>query len=315
MAVALALAGGAAGSWYWPFGSSDGAAEVPRLSELMEPVSLLIDEASDLAADGKTQESVEKYRAALEELDRIEGENPDRAASQEFATVRNKRAYVNAAIDSLLLGQVRENAKSVAVSDTTELEKRLAEEKKKLAEEEKKSTEDKKEKPSAEEKKPARDEAEKEDAVEEEKAQASGAKKARVASAEENAQASGEKTECQVPEKPLSRREQVIAHIDAGEFAEAELLVSEMLIEKPNGAMALNLKASLEAAQGKLKDAEQTLDQAIMSNPRSHYAYYNMASLLLQADPTNKSAARRYYETGLAVGGPADEQLEESLKQ
>ena len=123
------------------------------------------------------------------------------------------------------------------------------------------------------------------------------------------------KPERPVSGKPLSRREQVMADIDAGEFAEAELLISEMLIETPNGAMALNLKASLEAAQGKMKDAERTLDQAIMSNPRSHYAYYNMASLLLQADPENKAAARRYYETGLAVGGPADGQLEEALKR
>ncbi|MBQ3290588.1 MAG: hypothetical protein IJH50_14390 [Kiritimatiellae bacterium] len=302
MAVALALAGSVAASWYWPFGSSDGESSSPRLSELMEPASLLIDEASDLAADGKIQESVEKYRAALEELDRIEGENPDRAASQEFATVRNKRAYVNAAIDSLLLGQVRENAKSVAVSDTTELEKRLAEEKKKLAEEGKQS---------AEEGKPANEEAGKEDTAVDKKAQVAPAK-------EKTKDSSGEKAakpKRPVPEKPLSRREQVMADIDAGEFAEAELLISEMLIETPNGAMALNLKASLEAAQGKTKDAERTLDQAIMSNPRSHYAYYNMASLLLQADPTNKAAARRYYETGRAIGGPVDEQLEEALKR
>ena len=126
-AAVLALASGAAASWYWPFGSSDDAsAPVRRLSELMEPASRLIDEASDLAADGKSQESVEKYREALAELDRIEAENPERAASPEFSTVRNKRAYVNAAIDSLLLAQVTANAKAVAVSDTTELEKRLA---------------------------------------------------------------------------------------------------------------------------------------------------------------------------------------------
>ena len=95
----------------------------------MEPASELIDEASDLAADGKIDESVEKYRKALAELDRIELENPERAKSTEFATLRNKRAYVNAAIDSMLLSQVKQNAKAVAVSDTTELEAKLAEEK------------------------------------------------------------------------------------------------------------------------------------------------------------------------------------------
>ena len=294
-AAVLALASGAAASWYWPFGSSDDAsAPVRRLSELMEPASRLIDEASDLAADGKSQESVEKYREALAELDRIEAENPERAASPEFSTVRNKRAYVNAAIDSLLLAQVTANAKAVAVSDTTELEKRLAAEKAKSGGGGAKSSA------------PAEEVA--------------APKAAEEAPAPKPAQAAAgnpapKKPARQAPSaKPLSRREQAIADIAAGDYAAAELQINEMLTEKPNGAMALNLKASLEAAQGRLKDAERTLDQTIMSNPRSYYAYYNMASLLLKADPANKTVARRYYETGRAVGGPPDPQLEASVK-
>ena len=129
-AFVLTIVCGARASWYWPFGSDDEAdgKKPPRLSELMESASLLIDEASDLAGDGKIDESVEKYREALAELDRIEQENPDRVKAPEFASLRNKRAYVNAAIDSMLLSQIKENAKEVAVSDTTELEQRLAEE-------------------------------------------------------------------------------------------------------------------------------------------------------------------------------------------
>ena len=294
-AAVLALASGAAASWYWPFGSSDDAsAPVRRLSELMEPASRLIDEASDLAADGKSQESVEKYREALAELDRIEAENLERAASPEFSTVRNKRAYVNAAIDSLLLAQVTANAKAVAVSDTTELEKRLAAEKAKSGGGGAKSSA------------PAEEVA--------------APKAAEEAPAPKPAQAAAgnpapKKPARQAPPaKPLSRREQAIADIAAGDYAAAELQINEMLTEKPNGAMALNLKASLEAAQGRLKDAERTLDQTIMSNPRSYYAYYNMASLLLKAGPANKTVARRYYETGRAVGGPPDPQLEASVK-
>ena len=112
-------------SWYWPFGSDD-EVERPRLSVLMEKSSLLIDEASDLAADGKRKEAVEKYREVIAELDRIERENPDRVKSPEFATVRNKRAYVNAAIDTLQLAQAQANARPVAVSDTRALEKKFA---------------------------------------------------------------------------------------------------------------------------------------------------------------------------------------------
>ncbi len=125
------LALSAQASWYWPFGSSEEEEkEPPRLSELMEPASELIDTASDLAAEGKTSEAVEKYREALKKLDQIEAENPDRAKKPEFATLRNKRAYVSAAIDSMLLSQIKDNAKAVAVSDTTELEKKLAAERK-----------------------------------------------------------------------------------------------------------------------------------------------------------------------------------------
>ena len=276
----LAISCAAQASWYWPFGSDeDDEKEAPRISTLMEPASRLIDEASDLAGDGKTSESVEKYRKALEELDRIERENPERAKSAEFATLRNKRAYVNAAIDSMLMSQVKENAKAVAVSDTAELEKKLAEERAK-------------DKPSA-----ARP-----SGVE---ARSSGAKEAEPATAKKPATQNA---------KPKTKREQAMFDIANGDFAAAEIVIGEMLEAKPNNAMALNLKATMEARQGKLKEAEQTLDQAIMSNPRSHFAYYNMAIVMLQANPDNKQAARRYYETGRTFGGPKDESLEALLK-
>ena len=87
-----------------------------------------------------------------------------------------------------------------------------------------------------------------------------------------------------------------------------------MLVAKPNDPVALNLKAAMEVSQGKLKDAESTLDQAIMSNPRNHYAYYNMALLVLRMNPENLKVAKRYYETGRAVGGPEDAELEELVK-
>ena len=275
ISCALTLTCGVQASWYWPFGSDEDGFTPQRISELMEPASLLIDEASDLAADGKVSESVEKYRLALGELDRIERENPERAKSSEFATLRNKRTYVNAAIDSMLLSQVKQNAKAVAVSDTTELENKLAEER--------------------------------------------GEKKAEVkgeGGRRKRASAVRPKTASSSPPpaKPVTRREQVIDAIANGDYATAETLIGAMLREKPNGAMALNLRAAMEMRQGKLDVAEQTLDQAIMSNPRNHSAYYNLAMLLLQKDAGNKASARRYYETGRAMGGPEDHELEALVK-
>ena len=97
------------------------------MSELLEPASVLIDEAYDLSADGKTAEAVEKFRDALRELARIEAENPDRVKAPEFNTLKNKRATVTAAIDSLLLSEAQENARPISVTDTTELQKRYDE--------------------------------------------------------------------------------------------------------------------------------------------------------------------------------------------
>jgi len=114
--------------------------------------------------------------------------------------------------------------------------------------------------------------------------------------------------------KPRTKREQAMAAIVKGDYAAAEKVIGELLVEKPNGAVALNLKAAMEARQGKLKAAEATLDQAILSNPRNHFAYYNMANLMLQVRTNDTSAARRYYETGRALGGPVDAKLEEALK-
>ena len=280
MLSVLAFACGAWASWYWPFESEEDGEEPKRISELMEPASKLIDDASDFATDGKISESVETYRKALFELDRIERENPERAKGPEFATLRNKRAYVNAAIDSMLLSQVRQNARVVAVSDTTELEKKLA------AEREAKS------KPKAE-------------VVQREVVQRKETNSiVRIAAA----------TTAKPTAKPATKREQAIADIMAGDYAAAELVIKAMLAEKPNGAMALNLKAAMEMKQGRFDQAEKTLDQAIMSNPRSYSAYYNLAMLMLQKGAGNKSSAKRYYETGRAVGGPENAELEAMLK-
>ena len=293
----LLAATGASASWYWPFGDDDEEKKPPRLSELMEPASLLIDDASDLAMDGKITEAIEKYREALAALDKVERENPDRAESPEFATLRNKRAYVNAAMDSIILAQARQNAKAVAVSDTTELEKRFAEEKAARSAKKSDDTAASANKPSGGTAAPD---------VKDEKREE---KDKSVAVAEGTGKKRPE------PVKPKNKREQAIRDIVNGDYNAAMLVISEMLEEKPNGAAALNLRAVCETRQGRFKEAEKTLDQAIMSNPRDFHAYYNMAHLMLQSKGAGgKNAARRYYETGRAVGGPQDETLKEAVK-
>ncbi len=253
----------------------------------MEPASVLIDEASDFAEDGRITEAVDAYKRALAELDRIEFENAERAQSAAFATLRNKRAYVNAAIDSLHMKQARQNARAVAVTDTTELEKRF---------ESKKSgtfpAETKKPEPAAVEGRPA-------------------PSAPAVSSVRQEIQAL-------LAKNPADRRARLLLAAEdmkAKDYPASLLTIEALLEERPNDAAALNLRAAVEAEQGDFKKAERTLDQSIRSNPRNHYAYYNMARLFLRSrGGEGKTAAKRYYETGRSFGGPVDSALENQLQ-
>jgi len=295
-AVAATLSLGALGSWYWPFGSDDEEV-IPRVSELMEPASTNIDAATDFEYDGKFDEAIACYEAALRALDMVEAEYPDQMKKPEFTTVKTKRAYVKTKIDTLKFLQVKENSKAVAVSDTTELEKKLAEEKAAAAKAATPATE-----PAAEEPTPA--------PAAEVPASAPAAPAPRARPAAKPAA----KPAAPAPAKALSRQRRIAKAIADGDYAAADADIVETLRTKPNDAAALNLRAMMESAQGKLRDAEHTLDQAIQSNPKSYHAYYNMARLILKAYPDNKDGARRYYETGRAMGGPRNAALEEAVK-
>ena len=297
-AVAATLSLGALGSWYWPFGSDDEEV-IPRISELMEPASTNIDAADDFEYDGKFDEAIASYEAALRELNKVEAEYPDQMDKPEFTTMKTKRAYVKTRIDTLKFLQVKENSKAVAVSDTTELEKKLAEEKAAAAKAatpapaQEPTPAPAAEKPASEPAKPAP----------KKPAPAASVPKAKPAAKPAAA-----------PAKALSRQQRIAKAIADGDYAAADADIAETLRTKPNDAAALNLRAMMESAQGKFRDAEHTLDQAIQSNPKSYHAYYNMARLILKAYPDNKDGARRYYETGRAMGGPRNAALEEAVK-
>lgn len=298
-------------AWYWPFGSDD-EKKPPRMSELMEESSILIDEAFDLAAQGKISEAVEKYKKAYEELEKLEFQYPDRAATSEFSTVRNKKAYVSTSIDSLLLKQASENARAVAVTDTTELEKRYeAEMKAKAAG---LPVEDEDDEP--EESKSATKEN-----VPSQHKKAEGVNEAAGAPARNAAAASERRGKIAkiAAENPANRKAKIMLAVEDlknGEFNAAELTIKKLLAEKPNDVTALNLKAAVEAARGDYEKAKSTLHQLIQSNPKDPSGYYNLAKLIIKFEgAAGKTAARRYYDTARKYyGGPKDAKLEELLK-
>ena len=281
--ASLVLISQAYAAWYWPFGSEEADDKPMRMSELMEDASVLVDSAADLAAEGKIPEAIEEYNKALIELERIERENPERAATSEFSTVRNKKAYVTAAIDSLLLTQAANNARTVAVTDTTELEKKYAEE---------------------------------------EAAKMTPKKGAQTKAPEVQAKAKKPSAPAKkvVAAKPADRKSKLMlaaADYRNKDYAAAMLTLKDLLKDRADDVAALNLKAAVELAEGNAKAAEETLHSSIRSNPRSHYAYYNLARLILETrGSAGRADARRYYENGREYcSGPVDKALEEALKK
>lgn len=303
-------------AWYWPFGSDDDK-KPPRMSELMEESSILIDEAFDLAAQGKVSEAVEKYKEAYVELERLEQEYPDRAATSEFSTVRNKKAYVSTSIDSLLLKQAAENSRAVAVTDTTEIEKKYEAELKAKAAGLPVVDED-----DEDDAKPSK----KETKADASKPKADGSKNEKISSADTNVSnkvktstVRRQKIAQAVAKNPTNRKAKVMLVVEDlknKDYNAAELTIKDLLNEKPNDMTALNLKAALESAKGEYEKAKSTLHQLIQSHPREYSGYYNLARLIIKFEgASGKAMAKRYYETAREYyAGPKDEGLEKLLK-
>lgn len=354
LSAASALCFGAYAGWFWPFGSDETAEkstsqaasgeekEEKRLSELMEKASLAIDEAADFQDRGMITQAIAKYREAIAELDRVEQENKERAKTSEFSSLRTKRAYSRSAIASLQMKEALLNAKPVAVTDTTALEKKLAEEKaarekalnpEKKDDEAKKTDKPKDPKPNtgilqemldheSEVSGKKKDEIENASRLIKAKEvvltnappmtveKVSEAKPVIAVAAPIKASASAKIT---APDRK-NLRNLAIADIKSGDFASAHLVISEMLNAKPDDPLALNLLGAAYAQEGKIKEAEDALYRCIKANPGEYSAYYNMARLYLKKSPADKNGARRYYLTGRTYGGPKDLGLEGALK-
>ena len=320
----------AQGAWYWPFGADrDSTNAPPRLHRLLEPANDFIELAQDASLEGDTAKALENYRFALEELDRVETENPDRAASAEFAPLRLRRAACTAAIDAIRFAQVNENMRSVSVTDTTELEKRwekeqgLADE-----EEEKKKTEPPKQDDDAKPKDEAKKEQPppKEDVKQPTPPPKEEAKVPTSPPKEEDKNVvPPPKEEKKVDDVPQSgppkvlpkdwdgRIAQAMSDLRAQDYAAADVLLESMLNERPKDLNALLLRAAAQTGTQNYYAAQRTLERAMRAHPRSYLPYYNLANLLLMQGGDLESA-REYYELGRTVGGPVNKALEARLK-
>jgi outer membrane biosynthesis protein TonB len=296
-------------AWYWPFGDDEDSPNAkPRLHQLLENANDLIEQAEDAALDGNAEKALELYNSALTNLVDVAAKNPDRAEKPEFAPLRNKIAATSAAIDSIRFAQVNSNIRAVAVTDTTELQKKYDEEQAKKKGQ--KKPKDKKNKESA--------------ATEEKSGSKLSDKKADKPESAVKPPASppvaASPAQKSVPAKPVvvagldSRVQTALSEIQAKDYAAADLLLADLEKEFPDDLNVLILRA---AAQNGLKyhlAARRTLEKAMRAHPKHYLPYYNLAYLMFKIEGEGVKSAKQYYELGRALGGPTDARLERMFK-
>jgi len=295
-------------AWYWPFGDDEDSPDrPPRLHRLLENANDLIEQAEDASLDGDADKALELYNSALTNLVDIAQKNPDRAEKPEFAPLRNKIAATSAAIDSIRFAQVNQNIRAVAVTDTTELQKKYDEEQAK-----KKGLDvkiEKKDDEGAAKKEGNKEKEVKESPAEETKGVArQESKPAATAAAPKPA---GKPVEVAGLD---DRLQTALRELQAKDYASADLLLEELEKERKGDLNVLILRAAAQNGMKYHLAARRTLEKAMRAHPKSYLPYYNLAYLMFKLEDEGVESARQYYELGRALGGPKDERLESRFK-
>ncbi len=306
-------------AWYWPFGDDEDSPDAPpRLHRLLENANDLIEQAEDASLNGDAEKALELYNSALTNLADVARQNPDRAEKPEFAPLRNKIAATSAAMDSIRFAQVNQNIRAVAVTDTTELQKKYDEEqaRKKGLKLPKTERGDRKEaKPSSEK------------AAEKAGGKPTAKEKAPVAStprasAETEPKRTAPKAKGAAakasPQPSVAgfddRIQMAIGELQAKDYAAADLLLEDLEKERKNDMNVLILRAAAQSGLKYYLAARRTLEKAMRAHPRSYLPCYNLAHLMFRIKGEGRESARQYYELGRALGGPKDDRLEAKLK-
>jgi tetratricopeptide (TPR) repeat protein len=291
----------------------------PKVSELLKEANELMSQAQEAYVTGESKRSLELYRKALEEIARVERENPRRVSSSEFAPVRFRKALCETEIDRIMLDEVSSSARTVAVTDTSALEAKRAERKK------------------AAETNNVPEAAVRLTAKTEAGVQAPAADAAAVSGAGKPAEGLNIKEELEwakdmlsvdrfdaaevpllkvlkaEPENRDARLLMALSRLQQGRHNDAAVVLDDLMEDNPRDETTLLLAAGAYAANGGYAKAMEALDKAMKANPQRPAGYYNMAWLLLDINPGKTDEAEMYYRKAVQLGGARDRDLERRL--
>ncbi len=301
-----------------------------KVSELLEEVNKIMSEAQETYVEGDGDKAVTLYRKALAEIQKIEGQYPERVTSSDFAPLRFRRALCETEIDRVLLEQVSISSRSIAVTDTRELEKkrlerrqvattnRLAKVSENLSARTGTGIIESRIIPPPDAPAVERAEAPKRDAD----APAGGVDVAMELDWAGDMLAAGkfdevEKTLRRVmraePENFPARYMMALVRLRQGQFDEGEIVIEDLLADYGRNEGVLLLASGLYTANRQYAKAMGVLDRALKLAPARPEGYLNMAWLLLEMNPKEINDPEMYYRRSVELGGERDREMEKRL--
>jgi tetratricopeptide (TPR) repeat protein len=295
----------------------------PPVIELIKPATELMSQAQEAYIGADSKKAVALFREALVLLVKLERDYPQWAPTPTFSPVRFRKAICETEIERVLLEEAQASSRTIAVTDTRELEK-MRQDRKNAAETNRVVVTTRKlnSKSSGE----VVDEvAVKEDATKPVVKPAEPKGPVKISEELEWAKdmiqveqfANAETALIKVLKADAENKEarflMALAKVQQGKASDALIMLDDALEDTPGDEATLLLAAGAQFSQGAYSKAMELLDTAMKANPRRPDAYLNMAWLLLDMRPDALTDAELYYRQAVKLGLARNRDMERRL--
>jgi tetratricopeptide (TPR) repeat protein len=269
-----------------------------------------------------SKKAIALFRDALAALIKVEQDNPDFAPSPDFAPVRFRKAICETEIERILLAEAQASSRTIAVTDTRELEEMRADRKRAAATnrviEVTRKLNSKQSGAEVDAVVVSMDAAKLDqktipEAPVKVSEELEWAKDMLLVERFEEADRSLVKVLKKEPENKEARFLMALSKVEQGKPTDALIVLADLLEDSPSDESILLLAAGAHLAIGAYTKSMEILDKVMKTNPRRPDAYLNMAWLLLDMRPDALSEAEMYYRQGVKLGLPRNRDLERRL--
>lgn len=295
----------------------------PQVLELIKPANDLMSKAQEAYIGDDSKKAIALFRDALGALIKLEQEYPEWAPTPDFSPVRFRKAICETEIERILLEEAQASSRTIAVTDTRELEKMRAERKRA---------------------------AETNRVIEVTRKLNSKASGAQVDEAAVSADQPKTTAKTETLAGPVKVREELewakdmilvdrfddaeqalirvlkkesdnkearflmaLSKVQQGKPSDALIILTDLMEDSPSDESVLLLAAGAYLATGAYAKSMEVLDKAMKANPQRPDAYLDMAWLLLEMRPDATSEAEMYYRQAVKLGLSRNRDMERRL--